>query len=504
MPLRRYAVDCFLGIDLGTSSVKVVALDAAGKVVAAASRCYETTRPEPGYAEQSPELWWSATAACISDVLKTATEAKVRGIGLSGQMHGLICLDSKGHPCRDAIIWPDMRSSSICREWRERGFEKDFRFTTGLPIATGFLAPSLEWVKRNEPATYATISRVMLPKDYIRFRLTGSVVTDPSDAAGSYIFDIGRREWSREILDALGFEKKLFPEIAETLSVAGVVSDQAAGETGLAARTPVATGGSDQAMAALALGLDRPGNVEVAISTGGTILTPITSPLFDERMHTLCSAYKDKWFLMGAVLSGGSAIAWFMDNILNAENRIEGEAKKRSFDEIMDSAKTVPAGSEGLIFLPYLNGERTPLMDPSACGSFIGLRGHHTRAHMVRAIMEGVAFSMRASIEIFRGLGLPVDSVSSFGGGSKSPVWRQIISEVFGLPLKWRQFSDFSPVGAALCAAMAIGEHPAFSVDNSPAEISVPSPEHIAFYQDRIDLFKQSYTQLRCIFDALP
>jgi len=495
-------MDFFLGIDLGTSSVNVTAVSDSGTVLAASDKAYPLLHPHAGYAEQEPEAWWDAAVGCIRAVVSSPgiQPTAIKSVGFSGQMHGLVLVDHRGVVLRPAIVWPDTRTAAICAEWTAAGLERDFRFVTGLPLATGYLAPSLEWVKRNEPDAYRRAFKIMLPKDYIRFRLTGMIKTDPSDAAGSYLYDVRQRQWSSAVVGALRIDDRLLPDVVDTFAVAGCVTPMAARETGLIPGTPVAAGGSDQAMAALALGLDRPGKVAVAISTGATILTPVSVPVFDPRMHTLCHARSDAWLIMGAVLSGGAALAWFRDKVLFSEEQGPTGEANLAYDFLMEKAEAVPPGADGLFFLPYLSGERTPHMDPNAKGGFIGLGLHHTRHHLTRAILEGVAYAMRESMDIYEELGLPIDDVVCYGGGAQNGVWRQIIADVFGRAVRWRRFSDFASLGAAMCGAQAIGV-PIEAVDRDGSdEVSHPAPANVAYYEKKRRTFRDLYRQLKPTF----
>jgi xylulokinase len=499
-------MECFIGLDLGTSNVKVLIMDEQGVVITVLSRSYLTRHPLPTQAEQSPEDWWEATRACIreatsEEILKGRT---IRSIGLSGQMHGLVLLDKALKPIRDAIIWPDRRATESCRLRAASPRMESFKRITGLPLATGFLAPSLEWVRDNEPDVYRASACFMLPKDYIRFRLTGVVATDPTDASGTYLFDIRKGSWSKELFEEFGLAEALEPEIIETMSSAGTVTKEAAAETGLSPGTPVIAGGSDQSMAALALGANRPGVIAAAISTGGTLITTIEKPLYDPRLHTLRHVYPDRWLMMGATLSAGAAIAWFNQKILGRADDKEGWIPGAEIEDLTRSAEAVPAGSDGLLFSPYLSGERTPHMNANAKGCFVGLTLSHTRAHMTRAIMEGVAYSLCDSLDIFRELGLPIEELLCYGGGTKSLTWRQILADVFEEALLWEDTSEQSATGAALACAEVEGLR---LRDRGPARssgvISLPRRENQELYRSRRRTYRNIYTQLAGVFEEL-
>jgi len=502
--VKDASMRCFLGIDLGTSAAKVIVVDESGRQRALRAQGYPILHPQPGYAEQSPEVWWKSTCDCIREMLLTEglSVEEIKSIGLSGQMHGLVLIDRHGRPLRNAIIWPDRRTAAICAE--KAGDEKLFHAITGLPLATGFLAPSLEWVRQHEPEVYEEASCFMLPKDYVRFRLTGRIATEPTDASGTFLFDFSKRQWSPEMLDAFHVADRLIPEMVETVDVAGNLTREAALLTGLPEGTPVIAGGSDQTMAALALGVDRPGKVAVAISSGGTVITPIDTPRFDSRVHTLCHAYDGQWLMMGATLAAGLSLSWAGEKVFTPLPAAGDAPAAVDMEELSRWAGDIAAGANGLFFAPYLNGERTPYMDSNARGCFVGLTLSHTRAHMARAIMEGVAYSLVESVEIFRELGLPVNKVSCYAGGSRSRTWRQILADVLDTPVHWQQFADYSALGAAVAGARGLGVVIPLENFHGPAnEILQPLPENAKTYGERRGTFKKIYLRLRDVFDEI-
>lgn len=495
-------MDYYVGIDLGTSSVRVVALGEQGTVLAVEGRNYAIREPRPGFAEQSPVEWWESTADCLRRLqsLDKLKDGRVRAVGLSGQMHGLVLLDKEGNALRDAIIWPDIRTADICKEWARTIGSKKFGEITGLPLATGFLAPSLAWVKRNEPDLYARAAHAVLPKDYVRYRLTGEIATDLTDASGSLLLDVARRTWSTELANRCDLDERLLPSILDTSSVAGAVTESAAAATGLSRGTPVAAGGADIAMAAHSLGIDKPGTVVVSIATGGTVVVGTERPIVDGRVHTLCSATADRWILMGATLSAGLSLSWFAHNIAVPL----GAAKDGIIENIARDAEKIPPGSEGLLFAPYLCGERTPYMNPHAKGCFVGLSLRHSSGHMVRAIMEGVAYSLCDSFDVFNELNIPVNAVLCSGGGSRNRLWRQILADTFERPVIWQPGEEHSGMGAAMIGARAIGERvvpPADSVDLS--EEAIPNPEQLETYRKQRNVYKQIHPQLAGVFESL-
>jgi xylulokinase len=503
---ERRTVDCYIGIDLGTSSVRTLALNEEGSVLGVQGRDYAIREPRPGFAEQSPQEWWEATADCLKRLLRQedVARARVRSVGLSGQMHGLVLLDRDGHPLRDAIIWPDTRTADICREWSETMGAETIGSITGLPVATGFMGPSLSWVKKNEPQVYRESAHALLPKDYVRYRLTGALATDVTDASGSLLFDVAKRQWSRELLTRIDLDGRLLPAVVSPTDPGGKVTQAAADATGLPAGTPVAAGGADIAMTAMALGVGRPGVVAVSISTGGTVITGIDRPIIDRRLHTLCLADRDRWILMGASLSAGLSLSWFARNIVAPRGGRPHDADTMSVERLSRDAEKIPAGSEGLLFAPYLCGERTPYMDPDAKGCFIGLSLRHTGAHMVRAIMEGVAFSLCESLDIFRELGVPVKEVICTGGGSRSPLWRQIMADAFDTPVSWHRGEEHSAIGAAMVGALSMGKAVAARGTGShESDMTLPQAGSVAVCRDLRRIFTQIHPQLATVFADL-
>lgn len=444
------AVRCLLGIDIGTSGAKAVLMEASGRVVGTSLREYPMDTPRPGWSEQDPRRWWEAVVANIRQVLGQACvdAARVAGIGLSGQMHGTVLLDRHLEVIRPAIIWADQRSSQQCREVYDRVGREGLAEMTANPVAPGFTAASLLWIKENEPKLFARVHTVLLPKDYVRLGLCGELGTDVSDASASLLFDTVNRRWSARLLEALDLDPGLLPQVHESTQVVGQVTQAAAEATGLAVGTPVVAGGGDQPVAALGNGVIREGTVLCTIGTGGQLFTPTGVPRFDPKLrtHTFCHVVPGLWFVMGATLCAGLSLKWFRD-------RIGGG----SYEELARQAAEVPPGAEGLIFLPYLIGERTPHMDPQARGAFIGLTLRHGRAHLVRAVMEGVVMALRDALEIFGALGMPIGRIIASGGGAKSALWRQIQADVFQREVATTCTQEQAGVGAAMLSGIGAG-----------------------------------------------
>ena len=490
-----------LGIDLGTSSVKCVLTDPAGRAQAVTQREYAIDTPHPGWAEQDPQTWWQACAEATSEAVSGAAD-EVGAVSFSGQMHGTVLLDAGGRPLRPAIIWADQRSARQCEQIYEIVGRDRLAAATCNPVAAGFMAASLMWLKEHEPDTLAQTSHVLLPKDYVRYRLCGTIGSEPSDAVSTLLFDTRRSEWADAIIDVLGLPRDAFPAITPSHAVVGEVTREAAEETGLRAGTPVVAGGGDQPVAAVANGAIDKGILLSTIGTGGQLLTPASQPTYDSRLrtHTFCHVVPDRWFLMGATLSAGLSLRWLRDGVLGGRERLD-------YDQLSAAAADTPAGAEGLIFLPYLVGERTPHLDPLARGCFIGLTLRHGVGHLARAVMEGVAFAMRDSLEIFRELGLSFDRVIASGGGARSALWRQIQADVYGLPVATVNVEEQAGVGAAMLAGVGVGIYRDFAdaiekvVDVTPR--AEPDGDRAALYSERYSVFRNLYPTLRQTFRAL-
>ena len=452
-----------LGIDVGTTGTKALLVDVntAGRVVARATQEYPLHTPRPGWAEQDPEDWWRATVGAIREVLaKSGAQAdEVRGIGLSGQQHGSVFLDGDHKVLREALLWCDQRTAAQCQWIHDTvGFDAVVAETLN-PVLTGFQAPKIVWLRDNEPQLYERLRMILLPKDYVRFRLTGEFATEVSDAAGTSLLNVGRREWSEVMLKGLGLTREMLPTVYESPVASAAICETGARETGLKAGAPVAGGGGDNACSAVGNGVIEEGIVAVSVGTSGTVLAPMLEPKMDPklRVHTFCHAVPGQWHAMGVMLSAGGSLRWFRDTLCGEE---KAEAERRGIDPygiITAAAATAPVGAEGLLFLPYLTGERTPYPDPNARAVFAGLGLRHAKAHLARAVMEGVCYGLRDSLEIIREMGLPVNEVRNTGGGSRSAFWRQMQSDVFATPLVGMAIDEGAAFGAALLGGVAGG-----------------------------------------------
>ena len=441
----------FLGIDLGTSAVKIILVEENGNVIGSTSKEYPVYYPQPGWSEQNPEDWWNATKDGIRElIIKTGVKNDdIKGIGLSGQMHGLVLLDENNNVLLPAILWNDQRTQEECDYITQKLGKERLTKYTGNKALTGFTAPKILWVRKHRPDVYKKIHRILLPKDYIRFKLTGEYATDVSDASGTLLFDVENRRWSKEMLDALEIPYNWMPKCYESTEVTGYVTKDVADLTGLKEGTIVVGGGGDQASGAVGTGTVKSGIVSVALGTSGVVFASQDKYVVDEenRLHSFCHA-NGKWHVMGVMLSAAACLKWWVDEINNF-----GKASV-TYDELLEEAEKVRAGSGGLIFLPYLMGERTPHSDPYARGCFIGLNMTHNRGHMTRAILEGVAFGLRDSLEIIKELNIPVNEVRVSGGGAKSVLWRQVLADIFGVRVDMVNATEGPAFGAAIMAAV--------------------------------------------------
>jgi xylulokinase len=444
----------WLGIDIGTGGSRALLIDERGEVRASCTAAHEDMMmARPLWAEQRPENWWDAAVAAIRGVLKEASVpgSAVRGIGLSGQMHGLVLLDEGGSVIRPSLIWCDQRSQpQVDGVNAKLGREKVLEYIAN-PVLTGFTLPKLLWVRDNEPKNFERARKMLLPKDYVRYRLTGEYATEVSDASGTAVFDVVKRRWSLEMMDGLGLDRGLLPECRESVEVSGKVSAQVAELTGLAAGTPVVGGGGDQASSAVGNGIVEEGIVSCTLGTSGVVFAHMEKVAYDPagRVHTFCHAVPGKWHVMGVTQGAGLSLQWFRNQL----------APGASYDALMAEASQAPAGAQGLFWLPYLMGERTPHLDATARGGWIGLTASHTRADMIRSLVEGVSYSQRDCLDIIEALGVNVASVRASGGGAKSPFWRQLLASILNRRVVTLHTQEGSAYGAALLALAGGGEH---------------------------------------------
>lgn len=484
-----------MGIDAGTSSLKTIIMDERGGVVALASQAYQYDSPAPGYAEQDPEVWWRACVESIRQVLAQSGLAggDIAAVSFSGQMHGVVMLDAGGNSVRPAILHCDARSGRQVQRLNEALSPEELRRLVMNPIYTGFLLPSLLWVRDNEPQNFDRIKQVCLPKDYIKYRLEGHVTTDYSDASATLAFDIRGGAWSGEILARTHLSPEWFPPCYDTSSAVGAVSEAAARETGLSARTIVVAGGADAVMQGIGNGAARTDVVTANIGSSGQICFQSDVPIENPALTTnsFCGFKKGRWITMGAIMQAGLALRWF-----------DGLFDGTDYTVLDREAEAAKPGSGGLVFLPYLNGERTPHLNPDLSGLLLGCSMGTTRGHMARAVMEGVAFALNQSIEVCKSLGLSAASVVASGGGAKSPLWLRIQADIYGLPVQVAQVSEQAAVGAAIAAGVGAGvyrdieEGCAAAVRYKPQVIEPDAKTHKR-YQDYYALYKDAYTANR-------
>ncbi|HEU4875428.1 MAG TPA: xylulokinase [Pyrinomonadaceae bacterium] len=491
-----------LGIDLSTTGAKALLIDPEGRVISSATTPLNLSTPFPLWSEQEPHEWWEATANSIRQALADANVSgdSVAAIGLTGQMHGLVVLDQERHVLRPAILWNDQRCGAECDEIRARVSLERLVQITGNDALTGFTAPKILWLETHEPDVYRRIRHVLLPKDYIRYKLTGALAMDKADGSGTMLFDLRKRSWSSEILDALHIDADWLPPTFEGHEITSHVSAEAAEQTGLRTGTPVVAGGGDQSAQAIGVGVVRPGTMAVTLGTSGVVFAATESPLIEPqgRLHAFCHAVAGRWHLMGVMLSAAGSLQWYHDKL----------ARDKSFAELVGEAAQVPAGSEGLIFLPYLSGERTPHPDPLARGAWIGLTARHDQPHLTRSVLEGVAFGLKDIFCLMKEAGLgAIDQVRLSGGGAKSSLWRQILADVLGAELVTVNTTEGAAYGAALLAGVAAGMWS--NVDAACAQtISVsdrisPDAQSVATYQVVYQHYRNLYPMLKPTFHAL-
>lgn len=492
----------FIGIDVSTTATKALLIDEAGEVLGTSASGYNFETPRPLWSEQDPALWWDGAVRSVRAVLEQTgiAPSDVAAVGLTGQMHGLVLLDERGHVLRPAILWNDQRTSAECDDIRRRVGRERLIQLTGNDALTGFTAPKLLWVREHEPEVYARVRHVLLPKDYVRYRLTGEAATDKAGAAGTLLLDLRRRDWSAEVLSALDVPTAWLPKTHEGPTPTGALSAEAAEATGLRAGTPVMAGGGDQAAGAVGVGAVREGVVSIVLGTSGVVFATANEPFVEPegRLHAFCHAVPGRWHLMGVMLSAAGSLRWYRDAL----------APGASFDDLLAPAEAVPPGSDGLRFLPYLTGERTPHPDPLARGAFVGLTVRHARAHLTRAVLEGVAFGLRDGFRLMREAGLPTpDEVRVSGGGARSALWRQIISDVLDTELVTVNTTEGAAYGAALLAGAGAGAWPDVDAATDAAIRATartrPRPDAVAKYETAYASYRALYPALKPAFAAL-
>ncbi len=501
-----------LGIDIGTTGARVLLLADTGEVISSDSSEYPISIPMPNWAEQHPDDWWQATVtatkACLDKAhAKSNDSIEIEAIGLTGQMHSSVFLDSDGKVLRPAILWCDQRTESQCGQIVDTvGFDQLISYTSNRALA-GFTAPKILWLRENEPQVYERVHKVLLAKDYIRYKLTGGFATEVSDASGTLLFDVANRKWSQEMLLALRIPREWLPDCYESTDITGYLSEEAASILGLTGGIPVVGGGGDQAAGAVGNGIVHGGLASCVLGTSGVVFWHSDEHVYDPegRLHSFCHAVPGKWHLMGVTLSAGGSLRWFRDTLCQQEIKEAGQQGIDVYAAVINKAAGIVPGSEGLLFLPYLSGERTPHANAKARGAFVGLSLRHTRAHMARAVLEGIAMSLRDCLELGEGIGLEPQRINLSGGGARSDMWSQMIADVFGLELIRTGSEEGPAYGAAILAAVGAGIYSSveeacgklvFTIDSK-----MPNPVVREIYRDLYDLYKPLYATLREHFE---
>jgi xylulokinase len=505
-------VSITLGIDIGTSGTKSIAVDERGAIVGSASAEYPCDHPRPGWSEQDPELWWTATTRTVSAVLSQGSvkAADIKAIGLSGQMHGSVFLDAQGAVIRPALLWNDQRTAAECVEIEDRagGREALVRMVAN-PALTGFTAPKLLWVRRHEPRAWERVRQVLLPKDYIRYRLTGTYATEVSDASGTLLLDVANRRWSRALLERLDLDAALLPPCHESPEVSAQVSGLGAAATGLAVGTPVVGGGGDQPAGAVGNGIVRPGVVSATMGTSGVVFAHTAELGFDPlgRLQRGCHAVPGAWHVMGVVLAAGGSLQWFRNELGKAEVALARQQGIDPYELLTAEAALAGVGAEGLFFLPYMTGERTPHFDPHAKGAWIGLTVRHGRAHMIRSLLEGATYAMRDSLELIREMGAPIEQIRVSGGGARNALWKQIQADIYRRDVHTLNSTEGPAFGVALLAMVGAGVFAsvpeACDATIRLVERTAVDPTASAFYDRGFHVYRALYLDLRESFAVI-
>ncbi|MGA7351319.1 MAG: xylulokinase [Acidobacteriaceae bacterium] len=484
----------FLGMDVGTGGTRAVLVDEKGQLVGSASAEHEPFRtPHPGWAEQDPEDWWRAAQKAIREVL--ASGVHIDAVGLTGQMHGAVMLDKDGKVLRPALIWCDVRTEPQC-EWLHKviGRERLIELTAN-PALPNFTLTKLLWVKEHEPEIFSRIAHILCPKDYVRYRLTGTYAMDVQEASGTLLLDVAHRRWSKEVAKIAGIPESWLPELFESPEICANISDEAAKLTGLKAGTPVAAGAGDQGAGAVGMGILQPGSVSATIGTSGVVFAATAAPTRDPlgRLHTFCHAVPGRWHVMGVTQAAGLSLRWLRETL----------APDQTYDDLTSDAARIPAGSDGLLWTPYLLGERTPHLDPTATAAFVGITATTTRAHFTRAVLEGVAYSLKDTFTLFSELGIPVKGVRLGGGGARGPLWREIQANIYGYACERLTAEEGGAFGAALLAGVGSGYWPdleaACAAGITVAETIEPNPATVQRYAEGYTGYRRVYPALKGI-----
>ena len=499
----------YLGIDIGTSGTKTLLIDESGKVIAEADATYPMEQPKPGWTQQDPEDWWKATVKTVRAVMRSSgcKPADVKAIGLSGQMHGSVFLDRDDNVIRPALLWNDQRTAAECDEITSAaGGRKRLIKLVANPALTGFQAPKVLWLRNNEKRHFDALAKVLLPKDDIRRRLIGDYVTEVSDASGTLFLDVVHRKWSAPLLSKLGLDADLLPRVVESHEVTGTLTKAAAKTLGLTTDCKVVGGAGDCAAGAVGNGVVKKGVLSTSIGTSGVMFVHSDQPQYDAagRLHTFCHAVDGAWHMMGVNLTSGGSLQWWVESVLQG---LAGMGGSDVYRAATAEAQACPAGSNGLLFLPYLNGERTPHADPHARGAFVGLNLTHTRGSMTRSVMEGITFALRDSLEIITSLDVPVREIRASGGGSKNPFWRQMQADVFGKKITTLKVEQGPAYGVALLAAVGDGAYKNIqSACKATIEVAEQTPadrKSVKAYNELFPVYRKLYHDLKDSMQAL-
>lgn len=493
-----------IGVDLGTSGTKTVLFAEDGTVAASCTIEYPLYQPQNGWAEQDPLDWWNAVCDTTKVVIAKAgiSASEIKGVGLSGQMHGLVMLDKSGNVLRKSIIWCDQRTAKECEEITQKVGAGNLIKITANPALTGFTASKIMWVKNNEPALYEKCAHILLPKDFIRYKLTGEFATEVSDASGMQLLDVPNRKWSDQVLDALEIDKSLLGKVYESPEITGKVTKAASDLTGLAEGTAVVGGAGDNAAAAVGTGTVFDGKAFTTIGTSGVVFAHTSKLSIDPkgRVHTFCCAVPGAWHVMGVTQGAGLSLKWFRDNFCHEEMIAAAGMKKDPYFLMDKQAEQIPIGSDRLLYLPYLMGERTPHLDPNCRGVFFGLSAMHTRQHLLRAVMEGVTFSQRDSVEVLREMGVSIKEMLACGGGGSSALWRQMLADVYGCPVKTVVSKEGPALGVAILAGAGTGVYS--SVQDGCAAVIKTNPPQNPISQNSEE-YEKFYNIYRALYPAL-
>ena len=498
-----------LGLDVGTSGTKTALFDENGQTISTATYGYDLFQPQAGYAEQNPEDWWNACVKGISNVIQKAgvQSEDIKGVGLSGQMHGLVLVDKDYKVIRNSIIWCDQRTEKECEEITNTIGKERLIQITGNPALTGFTLSKLLWIRNNEPENYKKIYKILLPKDYIRFKLTNVFATEVSDASGMQMLDINKRDWSDELLKDLNIDKSILADVYESVVVSGKVTEEAAKLTNLSVGTPVVGGAGDQAAGAIGSGIVKEGVISTVMGTSGVVFASTDSPKFDKygRVHTLCHAVPGKWHVMGVTQGAGLSLNWFKRTFCQKEIEESEKLGRDIYDLLTEKAAKSEPGANGVIYLPYLMGERTPHLDPNVKGGFFGVSLINNHDDFIRSILEGVSFSLKNCLDIIEDMNVKVEDIRVSGGGAESEIWRQILSDILEYPLSTVKASEGPALGVAILAGVGAGVYDSVEtacekiLGGNDSEKVVPNRELKEVYSKVYEIYNSLYPRIKDI-----